>query len=255
MTKPRSGRLSIIPAAAVFDSRLCRTDLAVLCALGAYANRSSRCWPATTTLAKDIRISTRMVRRCLRNLEDCGFLHTEHQKGQRSVYTVARGGADPGHPGSGVPRTYSDTTPDTQVPGLDVDPGHPGSGGADTQVPGTPDTQVPPKDTIKDTTEHTDGVSAAPVEFDTFWQLYPSRRPHSNPKKPALAKFEAAVKNGTPPANIIRGAENYAAYIRQEHTEPKYVAQAQTWLSQERWTEYQTEIPPSAGAYGSDVIH
>ena len=240
-TAPRSGRLAIIPAAAVFDSRLSRTDLGVLCALGAYANRSGRCWPATTTLAKDIRISTRMVRRCLRNLEDCGFLHTEHQKGQRSVYTVARGGADPGHPGSGVPRTYSDTTPDTQVPGLDVDPGHPGSGGADTQVPGTPDTQVPPKDTTKDTMkEKTHTVaSLAGRQFDEFWRTYPSRRPHSNPKKPARAKFEAAVKRGVAAADIIRGAENYAAYVEREHTDPKYVTQAQTWLNQERWAQYQ----------------
>ena len=82
MTKSRSGHLSIIPAAAVFDSRLCRTDLAVLCALGAYADRNGRCWPATTTLAEDIRVTTRQVRRCLRNLEDCGFLHTEHRPGQ-----------------------------------------------------------------------------------------------------------------------------------------------------------------------------
>ena len=240
MTKPRSGRLSIIPAAAVFDSRLCRTDLAVLCALGAYANRSSRCWPATTTLAKDIRISTRMVRRCLRNLEDCGFLHTEHQKGQRSVYTVARGGADPGHPGSGVPRTYSDTTPDTQVPGLDVDPGHPGSGGADTQVPGTPDTQVPPKDTTNGVNKDKHSVaSLAEQQFEVFWRAYPSRRSHSNPKKPAREKFETAVKRGVAAADIIRGAQNYGAYVEREGTDSKYVAQALTWLNQERWAQYQ----------------
>jgi hypothetical protein len=70
-----------------------------------------------------------------------------------------------------------------------------------------------------------------------------------------MAKFEAAVKSGTPPADIICGAENYAAYVQQERTEPRFVAQAQTWLSQERWTDYQTAIPPSETAYGSDVIH
>ncbi len=246
MTKPRSsGRLSIIPAAAVFDSRLCRTDLAVLCALGAYANRSGRCWPATTTLATDIRVSTRQVRRCLRVLEDCGFIHTEHRAGQRSIYVVARGGSDPGHPGSGVPRTYSDTTPDTQVPGLDVDPGHPGSGGADTQVPGTPDTQVPPKDTTNGVTErkHT-GVPVPDQQFQNFWHIYPSRQPHSNPKKPARAKFDAALKRGVSGWNIIEGAKNYAAYVEREGTDPKYVAQAQTWLNQERWGDYQEAAEP-----------
>ncbi len=117
MTKPRSGRLSIIPAAAVFDSRLSRTDLAVLCVLGAYADRKGQCWPATTTLAEGIRVSTRQIRRCLRNLESCGYLRSTHRKGQRSIYSIVLDAIDPGHGGSGVPRTYSDTTPDTQVPG------------------------------------------------------------------------------------------------------------------------------------------
>ncbi len=221
MTKPRSGRLSLIPAAAVFDARLCRTDLAVLCALGAYADRNGRCWPATTTLAEDIRVTTRQVRRCLRNLEDCGFLHTEHRPGQRSVYVVDRGGADPGHPGSGVPRTYSDTTPDIQVPG-------------------TPDTQVPPNGVTNGVNErkHT-GVPVSDQQFQNFWRIYPSRGRHSNPKKPARAKFDAALKRGVSGWDIIRGAQNYAAYVEREGTDPKYVAQAQTWLNQERWTQYQ----------------
>ncbi len=72
-----------------------------------------------------------------------------------------------------------------------------------------------------------------------FWRADPSRRPHSNPKKPAQAKFDAALKRGVAEADIIRGAENFAVYVEREHTDPKYVAQAQTWLGQERWTQYQ----------------
>ncbi len=239
MTKP-SRRLSVIPAAAVFDSRLCRTDLAVLCAIGAYADRKGKCWPATTTLAEGLSVSTRQIRRCLRNLERCGYLRSTHRKGQRSIYFIVRDAVDPGHGGSGVPRTYSDTTPDTQVPGLDVDPGHPGSAPPDTQVPGTPDTQVPPNGVTNGVTEHKHTVaSLADQQFEVFWRAYPSRRSHSNPKKPARAKFEVAVKRGVAAADIIRGAENYAAYVEHEHTDPKFVAQAQTWLNQERWTQYQ----------------
>ena len=43
-------------------------------------------------------------------------------------------------------------------------------------------------------------------------------------------------------ADIIRGADNYAAYVRREQSDPKFVAQAQTWLNQERWTEYQEAV-------------
>ena len=76
-------------------------------------------------------------------------------------------------------------------------------------------------------------------QFENFWRAYPSRRPHSNPKKTARAKFEAAVKRGVAAADIIRASQNYAAYVEREGTDPKFVAQAQTWLNQERWTQYQ----------------
>ncbi len=81
--------------------------------------------------------------------------------------------------------------------------------------------------------------STADEQFDEFWRTYPSRGRHSNPKKPARAKFEVALKRGVEGWAIIRGAQNYAAYVEREGTDPKYVAQAQTWLTQDRWTQYQ----------------
>ena len=81
--------------------------------------------------------------------------------------------------------------------------------------------------------------STAGEQFDEFWRTYPSRRPHSNPKKPARAKYEAALKRGVAGWAIIRGAQNYAAYVEREGTDPKFVAQAKTWLNEERWVQYQ----------------
>ena len=94
--------------------------------------------------------------------------------------------------------------------------------------------------------ELSDSVAAPP--FDDFWRKFPSRRPHPNPKKPARQKFDAAVKRGIPAANIIRGAKNFAVYVAQERIEPKFIAQAVTWLNQERWTEYQVEPEPATPA-------
>ncbi len=97
---------------------------------------------------------------------------------------------------------------------------------------------VTQKDTKKDTKKDT--VASLPIrQFEIFWRTYPSRRPHSNPKKPARAKFEAAVKRGVAAADMVRGAEHYAAYVERERTDPKYVAQAQTWLNEDRWVQYQ----------------
>ena len=88
--------LSVIPVEGVFDRRLGNADIRVLCALGAFADRHGKCWPATTTLAQKLGVSDRRVRECLRNLEARGHLCTEHRPGQRSVYLLVRKPVDPG---------------------------------------------------------------------------------------------------------------------------------------------------------------
>ena len=79
--------------------------------------------------------------------------------------------------------------------------------------------------------------SLAEQQFETFWQTMPSRGRHPNPKKAAKAKFLAAVKNGVPAGEIIAGAQAYADYCQAENTDPQYIAQAVTWINQERWTQ------------------
>ncbi len=132
MADQRSGHLSIIPSTAVFDDRISNAELRVLCALGAYTHRQGYCWPATTSIAKDLGISTRQVRNCLRRLEHCGYLETDPKPGQRSTYRVVREPSNPGSSGSGV---------------TDMDPGSSGSAPPEAQVPGTPEAQLPPNGT------------------------------------------------------------------------------------------------------------
>ena len=240
MTKQHSGLFAIVPASAVCDRRIGATDVRVLAAIAIHASRDGRCWPAVPTIAGLAQISARHARSCIGRLVELGHLEKEERRGQSNVYRIPR------NPSSGVNHSsgVEEPTPEPQF----TPPRNPSSGD-----PGTP---VPPNNTKNNTKNTlTDDVSSAHTEFETFWQSYPSRRPHPNPKAPALAKFEAAVKKGTPPEDIIRGAQNYATYIRRERIEPKYVAQAQTWLGQERWTDYQSAMPASEAAYDSDVIH
>ena len=136
--------LSVIPVEAVFDQRLGNADIRVLCALGAFADRNGKCWPATTTLAEKLCVSDRRVRKFLRNLEACGHLCTEHRPGQRSIYLLVRKPSNPGTSPSGV-------DPGTSPSGVGPDPGTSGSGGAEREVPGTPEREVPPNDSINDT--------------------------------------------------------------------------------------------------------
>jgi hypothetical protein len=81
--------------------------------------------------------------------------------------------------------------------------------------------------------------------FDAFWQAYPSRSPHDNPRKPAAAKFAALVKVGVDPEIIITGTKRYADYVNRDVRERRFVKQAITWLNQEQWTElYGPSSPP-----------
>ena len=81
-------------------------------------------------------------------------------------------------------------------------------------------------------------VADATRPFDDFWKAYP-RRDGANPKTPAKKKFDALVKSGVDPGEIITAASRYAAEMRakgQERT--PYVAQAMTWLNQQRHGDY-----------------
>ena len=231
-TKPQlSGNLAIIPAAAVFDLRLIHADIRVLAALCTYADKNGKCWPSTRTLASRTGISDRHVRTCLRNLERLDYIKTKRRPGLSSMYRIPRNWT------AGVPRN----------PTAGVEP-NPGTGVPEPRNPtaGDPGTGLPPNGNKNDIKNDIPPISG----FEDFWQAYPSRRPHSNPKAPAKKKFEASVGGGVAPADIIRGAKNYALYVEHEDTDPKYICQAQTWLNQERWTDHQ-EIP----ADDSDVIH
>lgn len=82
-------------------------------------------------------------------------------------------------------------------------------------------------------------AAKSPDDFERFWAVYPSRGDASNPKKPARERFERAVKAGADPEHIIAGAARYAAIETKRGTlRTDKIAQAVTWLNQQRWADY-----------------
>jgi hypothetical protein len=82
------------------------------------------------------------------------------------------------------------------------------------------------------------GPKAVQAAFDEFWEAYP-QRDGPNPRKPALAKFTARVRSGADPEAIIAAAGRYAAELRAKgRIGTPYVAQAVTWLNQDRFEDY-----------------
>lgn len=84
-------------------------------------------------------------------------------------------------------------------------------------------------------------------QFVTFWRIYP-KRAGGNPKLAALKAWEARIRSGVLPEQMLAGAERYATYCRmtgREHTE--FVKQAASFLGpNEHWNE-PWEIPVSKG--------
>jgi uncharacterized protein YdaU (DUF1376 family) len=94
------------------------------------------------------------------------------------------------------------------------------------------------------------GLKDAADQFEIFWRAYP-RRDGPNPRKPAFQKFAAAIKRGVDPVAIILGAKNYASEVeRQGKAGTQFVAQASTWLNQERWADHQTASQPNEPKVG-----
>jgi len=76
-------------------------------------------------------------------------------------------------------------------------------------------------------------------KFNEFWAAYPSRGTAANPKKPAREKFERAVKAGEDSNKIIAAAKRYRELERKAGRDgSERVAQAMTWLNQQRWNDY-----------------
>jgi hypothetical protein len=82
--------------------------------------------------------------------------------------------------------------------------------------------------------------------FQEFWKVYP-KRSGTNPKAPAFQRFQAAVRGGAPPAEIIAGARRYADHMRAEKKiGTEFVKQSMTWISQRLWEDYAATAPPEA---------
>jgi hypothetical protein len=80
---------------------------------------------------------------------------------------------------------------------------------------------------------------------ERFWPEYPKRGDAANPKKPAKDKFVRLVKDGIDPEVMISAAKRFCQIEREagRHGTDK-VAQAITWLNQQRFSDY-AEIAPA----------
>jgi hypothetical protein len=215
----RFARVPMRAASAGIGARALR----VLIAIAAYVRRDGHAYSSLTDIAEVTGIDRRGIPVEIAALVTAGLLLREPRAGKTGAnrYTIV----------FAAEVTRQDMTPDTprhdRVTRQDVK--------SDTSRHGSID-RIERTDT--DSALRAASVNGhGDARFEEFWRVYPSRHPHSNPKKPALLKFEALLKRGVDPVKIVTGAQHYREAIERERTDPRYVAQAKTWLNEARYDD------------------
>jgi hypothetical protein len=89
-----------------------------------------------------------------------------------------------------------------------------------------------------------------PADFEAVWEVYPSRPGDS--KKAAHKAWAARLTAGATVAEMLAGAEAYAAFVRAMKIEPMYILQSATFFGpSERyaadWTPPEVQTKPAGG--------
>lgn len=82
--------------------------------------------------------------------------------------------------------------------------------------------------------------------FGEFWSVYPHRGGHPDPEAPARTEFLRALESGCSVDAIVAGAGAYAAAIRADSVEPRYVLTAKKWLRGGCWDGSKPQLRPDA---------
>ena len=100
-----------------------------------------------------------------------------------------------------------------------------------------PSPSMPQGDDFNDSTgKTTTNSSPAPVKkpinayserFEEFWSVYPRKQGKGN----AYKCYNARLKDGWSPAEIMEATQNYANETERQHTEQRYIKLASTFLS------------------------
>jgi uncharacterized protein YdaU (DUF1376 family) len=76
-------------------------------------------------------------------------------------------------------------------------------------------------------------------DFESFWGFYPRRVE----KKPAFAKWNALVKKGVSPDDIITACKHYLTACKGK--DEQYIKHPATFLEKDRWMEFLAPRPPT----------
>lgn len=95
--------------------------------------------------------------------------------------------------------------------------------------------------------ERNSTAALRPAEFALFWSMYP-KRGGSNPKPSAIRAWNARIRQGVSPSDLVSGLRRYVQYcVTTELIGSQFVLQAATFLGPSRRWEEAWEAPPGKG--------
>ena len=205
----------------------------VLIKLADNASDQGECWPSVPYIADQCEISERSVQNHIKKLVEDGFVSVEERKSSNglnrtNVYTLnLRTGANAAP--SGAPAAPGD---EAAAPGGANAAPVSGAGAA----PGISHLSEPVKESVTNNL------------FEQAWALYP-KRAGGNSKSAALKAWDARVRDGVAPHDMLEGLKRYAAFVSQTgKTGTEFVKQARTFFGPDRHFEDAWLIPAAKGS-------
>ena len=83
-----------------------------------------------------------------------------------------------------------------------------------------------------------------PADFEAVWEVYPARPGYS--KKAAHKAWAARLTLGATAAEMLSGAQAYAAYVKAMKIEPVFIKQAATFFGPGEWYACDWTPPPAS---------
>jgi len=256
-TYNRPSRYAMIPEWVIYHPDLTGSDVRVYAVMARMADAEGRCYPKADTVASRLNVSDDTVRRSIARLEAAGALRVEPKMGaggyRSNDFLIA----------GDTPLTNK-ITPERAKQKADAEANGRKSAAAGgcrnsaATAAATVRRQVPqicgdkegePSLNENQLNENQIFPSTVPVEdtFDRFWQHYPRKVS----KIAARRKWATITKGVVDPEAIIAGAEAFAAFVKAEGTEPRFIKHPDVWLNKGCWED---ELIPTSPARGEQTL-
>lgn len=205
-------KFAIIPEWLLYHPTISPGAVRLYGALQRHANQEGAAWPGQERLGALLSCDTRTIRRWTAELELAGAVVAHQRRNQSQVYVLRLDRTDMTSPDSGTGQI----------------------------LPVATGQECPPNENQGTRTSNTRVHPAFEAEFETWWTLYPRKKE----RKAALSKYQATRRRGATPEELLTAVTNYAAHVRREDTEERYIKHGATFLGpNEPWRDYLAGVP------------